>query len=108
MGFKRWIIKQENEQEAQLLSEVFEIDRAAATVASVRGIADLVTYEDFMFADPYESCRPFEIKDMEKAVKSIYTAVKKIKIKITVSRRLRLRRCHRDSTALLIFKRYNG
>lgn len=83
MGFKRWIIKQENEQEAQLLSEVFEIDRAAATVASVRGIADLVTYEDFMFADPYESCRPFEIKDMEKAVKSIYTAVKN-KDKITV------------------------
>ncbi len=74
MSYKRWIINNTDCSNSELC-EILGLDSVVAQIAESRGLNDCDSFESFAFADPYDFCDPFSIKDMEKATKTIYNAV---------------------------------
>lgn len=70
MSRKKWVTAKLDKELASRISSQFDIDPFAALLLVSRGITDEADIEDF-FTDDYFFCDPFELKDMDKAVRRI-------------------------------------
>ncbi|MCM1545129.1 MAG: single-stranded-DNA-specific exonuclease RecJ [Ruminococcus sp.] len=74
MSRKKWCVSSVDKDKASEISAEYGIDPFSALLLVARGITESEQIEDF-FADDYAFSDPFEIKDMDKAVDRILSAI---------------------------------
>ena len=71
---KKWITKKLNKENAVSVSQRYELPMLTAMLLDIRGITSDSEIEDFLYGETL-TASPFEIKDMDKAVERIQTAI---------------------------------
>ena len=74
---KKWQIYETDEEKIKELQEKYQINKLLATILANRGITKKEEIRLFLEPTRNDFHNPFLIKDMEKAVKRIITAIEK-------------------------------